>query len=78
MRSQTTSLRFLVNDWFGKDENFRVSRPVRSPERPWRAVRVEVMRSSAALAIIFFRHGDGSWCVYPPASVPQAMKWLHS
>jgi hypothetical protein len=61
MRSQTTSLRFLVNDWFGKGETFRVTRPVRSRQRPWRAVRVEVLNSPAAFAIVFFRHGDGSW-----------------
>ncbi|WP_321798299.1 hypothetical protein [Caballeronia sp. J97] len=75
MRSQTTSLKFFVNDWFGKDETFRVTRPVRSRERPWRAVRVEVMRSSATFALFFFQHGDGSWCVYPPAAVQPSMKW---
>jgi hypothetical protein len=35
---------------------------------PWRAVRIEVTVSSTAFAIVFFRHDDGSWRVYPPTS----------
>ncbi|WP_284507532.1 hypothetical protein [Caballeronia sp. AZ7_KS35] len=41
---------------------------------PWGAVRIEVTLSTTACAIVFFRHGDGSWCVYPPASATLAMK----
>lgn len=70
------SLRFLVNDWFGKGENLRVTRPVHSHKLPWRAVRVEAKRSSDTVAIVFFRHGDGSWCVYPPQRIQLTMKEL--
>ena len=73
MRSQCQSLRGLVNDWFGKGERFRVTRPDRSQAMPWRVVQVEVSRVSGTLAIVFFRHGDGSWCVYPPRVVQPMM-----
>jgi hypothetical protein len=76
MNSQCTSLRALVNDWFGQGERFRVTRPDRSRTMPWRVVRVEVLRSSGALAIVFFRHGDGSWCVYPPPMLRPTANWL--
>ncbi|WP_162068857.1 hypothetical protein [Burkholderia sp. THE68] len=74
MRQPTTSLRYLVHDWLGAVESMRVSRPARSQRMPWRAVRIEVARSSAAFAIVFFRHGDGSWCIYPPATFPPATR----
>lgn len=63
------SLRVLINDWFGSGEHFRVTRADRSKNMPWRVVQVEVARSSGTFAIAFFRHGDGSWCVYPPPVV---------
>ncbi|TCK88056.1 hypothetical protein B0G74_6215 [Paraburkholderia sp. BL9I2N2] len=78
MSSQCKSLRFLVNDWFGSDENFRVTRPARSRKMPWRVVRIEVMRSFGTFAIVFFRHGDGSWCVYPPSAVQPTMNGLRN
>ena len=76
MSGQRTSLRALVNDWFGNGENLSVTRPGRSTKMPWRAVQVEVARSSGTLAIVFFRHHDGSWCVYPPPIVRPAVNWL--
>ncbi|MBC8640576.1 hypothetical protein IAG25_27445 [Caballeronia sp. EK] len=62
------SLRFLMHDWLGRAGNIRVSRAARSKAMPWRAVRIEVTVSSTAFAIVFFRHDDGSWRVYPPTS----------
>ncbi|WP_234825198.1 hypothetical protein [Cupriavidus necator] len=29
-------------------------------------VQVEVEQASGALSLLFFRHADGSWCVFPP------------
>ncbi|MBN3760798.1 hypothetical protein [Burkholderia sp. Ac-20365] len=74
MSKRTTSLRLLMHDWLGQVDNIRVSRPARSRNMPWRAVRIEVMRSSTAFAIVFFRHGDGSWCVYPPSFTAPTMQ----
>jgi hypothetical protein len=62
-----------VHDWLGRAGNIRISRAARSRTMPWRAVRIEVDLSSSVFAIIFFRHGDGSWCVYPPAYPSPAM-----
>ena len=74
MKKQTTSLRFHVHDWLGSVDNLRVSRPARSKDMPCRAVRIEVTRAAAEIAIVFFRHRDGSWCVYPPSAFSPATK----
>ncbi|WP_118178413.1 hypothetical protein [Paraburkholderia phosphatilytica] len=78
MSSHCRSLRVLVNEWLGNAQHFRVTRPDRSKTMPWRAVRVEVSRSSGPLALVFFRHRDGSWCLYPPAAVQPAMNLLRN
>jgi hypothetical protein len=39
-----------------------------------RYVCVEAARPAGSLAIFFFRHDDGSWCVFPPATVRPAMR----
>lgn len=72
MNSQCKTLRFLVDKWCG-NEDLRITRPGRSRAMPWRMVRVELIRLSGAPAIVFFRHGDGSWCVYPPPAFPSGM-----
>jgi hypothetical protein len=36
-------------------------------------VRVEGALDESPIALIFFRHGDGSWCVFPPARRRPAM-----
>jgi hypothetical protein len=38
-----------------------------------RRVCVEAMDSGGLLSILFFRHDDGSWNVYPPAKARPAM-----
>ncbi|MDR5795096.1 hypothetical protein QCE49_17125 [Caballeronia sp. LZ008] len=73
MSEQRKSLRFLMHDWLGRAGNIRISRAARSRAMPWRAVRIEIMVASEAFAIVFFRHDDGSWCVYPPTSPSLAM-----
>jgi hypothetical protein len=77
MSNQFKSLRELVNDWFGHVERFRVSRPRAAKTMPCRVVKVEVTRASGTLALMFFRHGDGSWCVYPPSAIQPAMNGLY-
>ncbi|WP_250469752.1 hypothetical protein [Caballeronia sp. GAFFF2] len=78
MSKQMTSLRHLVHDWLGQIDGIQVSRAARSVNMPWRAVRIEVMRRSTRFAIVFFRHGDGSWCVYPPNIVVPAMRFYQT
>ncbi|AUT74545.1 hypothetical protein SAMN05446935_4852 [Burkholderia sp. YR290] len=62
------SLRSVVEKWFGAGSNARArvtrSRHIRCKQ--WRCVRVEATRSAGTLELIFFRHADGSWCVFPP------------
>ncbi|CAG4897515.1 hypothetical protein [Paraburkholderia saeva] len=38
-----------------------------------RYVCVEALRPGGLLSIIFFRHADGSWNVFPPSDVRPAM-----
>lgn len=67
MKLSDRSLRGIVYDWLGRDETIQITRVARNRDMPWRAVKVEVTRSSGSFAVVFFRHNDGSWRVYPPA-----------
>ncbi|OYD60215.1 UNVERIFIED_ORG: hypothetical protein BDU10_9558 [Burkholderia sp. CF145] len=78
MASNGKSLRVLVNDWFGEAGQLRITRPGRSRHLPWRVVKVETSRMSGTFGIVFFRHHDGSWCVYPPSTVGPSMQALWS
>jgi len=65
----TTSLRMLIDKWLAPASalQVRVSRVRRGPaagRHP--CVLVETVRPSGALSLFFFRHDDGSWCVFPP------------
>lgn len=62
------SLRSVVEKWFGagSDTRARVTRSMRIRCKQWRCVRVEATRSADTLELIFFRHEDGSWYVFPP------------
>ena len=75
MNRSDRSLRVLVEKWLGDEDTrlVRVARFSRGARRSWRYVRVEATRGSATFAIVFFRHDDGSWCVYPPAIRRPAM-----
>lgn len=70
MRTGERSLRLLVEKWFGRGAALRarVARFGYSRHGRCRYVCVEAIRASGVLAIIFFRHADGSWCVFPPES----------
>lgn len=62
------SLRSVVEKWFGAvaDARARVTRSRLIRCKQWRCVRVEATRSAGTFELIFFRHEDGSWCVFPP------------
>ncbi|MFJ1255477.1 hypothetical protein [Cupriavidus sp. CuC1] len=66
MQSDTNNLHTIVAKWIGPVEG----RPVRVARfgrmRTGRVPYVCVQR--AADMLFFFRHGDGSWCVFPPAN----------
>lgn len=68
MSTVNQSLRWVVEKWFGADlsASIRLTRDGRSRQRQCRCVRVEAARRSGPFSILFFRHEDGSWYVFPP------------
>jgi hypothetical protein len=73
MGIRQTSLRCLVEKWVGPSAQARVTRFNPCAVYPWRYVRAELTGRSGDLAIVFFRHGDGSWRVFPPERKRPAM-----
>jgi hypothetical protein len=59
-------LRALVEKWLGPDSERKARIRRFGHPRKWRYVQVETPHRSGALEIVFFRHQDGSWCVFPP------------
>lgn len=68
MRDASTSLRSLFEKWIG-DSDRAATRVIRArhPTQGTGCVEVQFERASALHSIWFFRHGDGAWCVFPPA-----------
>ncbi|NIF56076.1 hypothetical protein F3J19_29010 [Burkholderia sp. Ax-1724] len=66
------SLRALVERWIGATDGVRVTHFNHSRDDQFRFVRVEGV-SNPEVAFIFFRHRDGSWCVFPPEGKRPAM-----
>jgi hypothetical protein len=62
------SLRLLVEKWLtiSDSSSIRVTKFGRIHPRGVRYVCVEVARTKSSIKIFFFRHDDGSWCVFPP------------
>lgn len=62
------SLRSQVDKWFAPDATapIRVTAFGRMRSGRTRYVSVEVLSSKGPHSLYFFRHADGSWCVYPP------------
>lgn len=73
MASAGKSLRMMVEHWLAPDPATRVRvaefRNRRSERQCY--VRVEVLRARCLSAMLFFRHQDGSWCVFPPREYPE-------
>jgi len=69
MNTGQMSLRLLVDKWLAPTPAMpvRVTRFSRTSSNHRRYVRVEALRPTGLLAILFFRHDDGSWCVFPPS-----------
>jgi hypothetical protein len=69
-----TSLRTLVDKWIGAAGGIRITQFIHGVEEQYRFVRIESASDESPIALIFFRHDDGSWCVFPPARRRPAMK----
>ena len=69
METERTSLRSLVDKWLGptQERPSRVTEFGRTADGV-RYVSLEVLRMAKPLNIAFFRHHDGAWRVFPPAS----------
>jgi hypothetical protein len=68
MNARERSLRLSVKKWFQSTPAMpvQVFDFVRVMPGRARYVRVGVVRPHGTLAIVFFRHSEGSWNVYPP------------
>ena len=74
MKSAEICLRSVVEKWFA-------TAPVRVTRFNWsgivhsRSVRVEARASSKVFSIVFFKHEDGAWRVFPPDGRRPAMRF---
>ncbi|MEI5997482.1 hypothetical protein H3V53_09735 [Paraburkholderia bengalensis] len=70
MGARERSLRGQVEKWLGSAsrECIRVTRFGHSRSNSWRYVCIEATHVAGLYSFVFFRHDDGSWCVFPPAS----------
>ncbi|WP_116136567.1 hypothetical protein [Trinickia diaoshuihuensis] len=75
MGADKISLRALVDKWLAPTiaSPARVLRTGRMVGNRARYVCVEMRGRDGVRSIFLFRHGDGSWCVYPPAQARPAM-----
>jgi hypothetical protein len=75
MNSHQQTLRQLIEKWLSPTpaNPVRVTRFSRTRDSNRRYVCVEVARPACPVAIVFFRHGDGVWRVFPPDRERPAM-----
>jgi hypothetical protein len=75
MYAAEKSLHWMVDKWLAPTPAMpaRVTRICRTAARRGCAVCVETSRPSGVLSIVFFRHDDGSWNVFPLAAERPAM-----
>ncbi|MGF6722009.1 hypothetical protein P3T43_001356 [Paraburkholderia sp. GAS41] len=75
MYTADKSLHWIVDKWLAPSlaTPARVTRMRRAGSRRVRGVCVETSRPEGVLSIVFFRHDDGSWNVFPPAIGRPAM-----
>jgi hypothetical protein len=72
---QMNTLRPLVEKWLSLTATtpVRLSRFSCQASGQPRHVRIDAMRPEGAVAILFFRHPDGTWRVFPPETERLAM-----
>nr|WP_243469161.1 hypothetical protein [Paraburkholderia sp. PGU19] len=70
------SLRSLVEKWLAptSETPVRVTRFGRVRSNQGTAVHIELVLPKGPVGLFFFRHSDGSWCVYPPEAERVAMR----
>lgn len=75
MSTSERSLRLLVDKWLAPTPAMpvHVIRLNHKGTNPRRCVCVEALRPNGLLAIFFFKHDDGSWCVFPPSTARPTM-----
>jgi hypothetical protein len=75
MSAEKISLRALVDKWLAPtvSKPARVLRTGRMSSSRARYVCIEAHATSGPRALFLFRHGDGSWCVFPPTDARPAM-----
>jgi hypothetical protein len=68
MKTAEKSLHSLVEKWLTPTSAMpiRVTRFGRTRISKSRYVCVEVLQPEGPVALFFFRHGDGTWRVFPP------------
>jgi len=68
MQAFENSLHWAVDKWLAPTPTHpaRVVQQCRSHVTGLRYVCIEAWHSGGSLAIIFFRHDDGTWNVFPP------------
>jgi hypothetical protein len=76
MGSGEKCLRTLVGKWFGSSAvvTIRVMEFSRTRTDRRRYVRIGAVRAGGGLTIVFFRHDDGSWNVFPAKTSTPAMR----
>lgn len=80
MDKERKSLRLLIENWFAPTSATPVRlRRLGTPFGRKRCVCIEVTCRARSVAILFFRHGDGTWHVFPPEAERLAMRgFLHA
>jgi hypothetical protein len=75
MDTGTSSLRSVIEKWLSPTPAMpvRVSEFSRTRSDRRRYVRVEAVGPTGMHELFFFRHGDGSWCVFPSQAERPAM-----
>ncbi|APR40280.1 hypothetical protein [Paraburkholderia sp. SOS3] len=75
MNTTGKTLRWAVDKWLAPTAAApaRITRCSRTAGAGLGCVRVEASRPDGLLSFFFFRHGDGSWNVFPPAQKRPAM-----
>ena len=76
MGSGEKCLRMLVSKWFGPSAamTIRVIEFSRTRKDRRRYVRLGEARAAGGLTVVFFRHDDGSWNVFPATTSRPAMR----
>lgn len=75
MLHDNTSLRELIDKWFGPSDtpHLRITR-LRCPGLERGCVRAELATSIQPLSIIFFRHRAGCWRLFPPSGAREVAR----